>query len=1019
MELKIKWFLTLIVAFTMQLSFAQEKIVKGVVSDDFGPIVGASVTIKGTKNFVTTDIDGNYSIQAKPGNVLLISFVGSSTQVTVGTKNVYNVVLNAISLNEVVITEGYNKTKTRVKTATASTIVSAETLENRPNASVLASLQGTAPGLTLISSSGSPGSAKFDGFIRGVSSLSGNTDPLIVVDGIPSTSNQFRNLNQNDIASVTVLRDAAGTSIYGNKGANGVIQIVTKNAKYNSGVKFSYDVVSGFNSLPENKYNMSDGRQALTIEKRKGAGLGTTLSDAQIAAYAINTDWRDVFFKTDLTSQHNLGVSFGGENMSSFTSLSYFQQSGMVNTTDFKRFSIRNNMQGKSKDGKFTYDTQIALGHSKRNQLNQETNAGVNNNTIQNPLHGAVMGMPYLPPSPYNTGAELLAGIGTDFSGANDTYVLQDILRKNSLPSFFTENTAVVNFSGSYKLTPNFTVRNRTGIDIKDSDGVFARAPTSYLALVVARGRNEQFGGSETRSNFKDLTFTNIASLGYNKKFKDVHEISATGYFEYTKSHYTSISAFQNGLNPLNYSPGAGTGYVAFNPATPNSYISTVSGSKLSGGTLAAFVDAEYSYADRFGFSAVFRKDASYRFTEENRWGTFWSVSGRWNIDKEKFMANSGFDMLKLRASYGTNGNQNISAAAYGFPSLLTANNLIRDLNVTNNGYENVPGIGLGNIALTTLGWEKITQSNIGVDFITFNNRLEGNIDVYKKVTSDLFNSVNTSAVTGQYVFSGNNGELVNSGVELSLKYKLIKTNDLGVSIFANSSYNKNEVTELLATNQNGVSQLLQVGNIVREWNLIPYAGVNPATGNLMFFDANNNLTETPDPTKDRRATGKSNIPVYQGGFGFNVDYKNFYLNTLFSYQYDVWRIDNQLSWAYNSAFIGQDNMTSDLLNAWTPTNTGSNIPSLTVTNEAFNGDSDRFLYDSSFLRLKNVNLGYNFPKKHLKDTSINSLRFFLQGENLLTWTKWRGFDPEAITSLSVTNFPNPRTISFGASIGF
>jgi TonB-linked SusC/RagA family outer membrane protein len=1019
MELKIKWILTLIVAFSMQLSFAQEKIVKGVVSDDFGPIVGASVTIKGTKNTVITDIDGNYSIQAKPGNVLLISFVGSVAQVTVGAKNVYNVVLNAISLNEVVITEGYNKTKTRVKTATASTIVSAETIENRPNASVLASLQGTTPGLTLISSSGSPGSAKFDGFIRGVSSLSGNTDPLIVVDGIPSTSNQFRNLNQNDIASVTVLRDAAGTSIYGNKGANGVIQIVTKNAKYNSGVKFSYDVVSGFNTLPENKYNMSDGRQALTIEKRKGAGLGTTLSDAQIAAYAINTDWRDVFFKTDVTSQHNLGVSFGGENMSSFTSLSYFQQSGMVNTTDFKRFSIRNNMQGKSKDGKFTYDTQIALGHSKRNQLNQETNSAVNNNTIQNPLHGAVMGMPYLPPSPYNTGAELLAGIGTDFSGANDTYVLQDILRKNSLPSFFTENTAVVNFSGSYKLTPNFTVRNRTGIDIKDSDGVFARSPTSYLALVVARSRNEQFGGSEQRSNFKDLTFTNIASLGYNKKFKDVHEISATGYFEYTKSHYTSISAFQNGLNPLNYSPGAGTGYVAFNPATPNSYISTVSGSKLSGGTLAAFVDAEYNYADRFGFSAVFRRDASYRFTEENRWGTFWSVSGRWNIDKEKFMANSGFDMLKLRASYGTNGNQNISAAAYGFPSLLTANNLIRDLNTTVNGYENVPGIGLSNIALTTLGWEKITQSNIGLDFITFNNRLEGNIDVYKKVTSDLFNSVNTSAVTGQYVFNANNGELVNSGVELSLKYKLIKTNDLGVSIFANSSYNKNEVTELLATNQNGVSQLLQVGNIVREWNLIPYAGVNPATGNLMFFDANNNLTETPDPTKDRRATGKSNIPVYQGGFGFNIDYNNFYLNTLFSYQYDVWRIDNQLSWAYNSAFIGQDNMTSDLLNAWTPTNTGSNIPSLTVTNEAFNGDSDRFLYDSSFIRLKNVNLGYNFPKKHLKDTSINSLRFFVQGENLLTWTKWRGFDPEAITSLSVTNFPNPRTISFGASIGF
>jgi hypothetical protein len=207
---------------------------------------------------------------------------------------------------------------------------------------------------------------------------------------------------------------------------------------------------------------------------------------------------------------------------------------------------------------------------------------------------------------------------------------------------------------------------------------------------------------------------------------------------------------------------------------------------------------------------------------------------------------------------------------------------------------------------------------------------------------------------------------------------------------------------------------------LLNEWNLIPYAGVNQANGNLLFYDIDGNLTESPDDTRDRRATGKTFLPRYQGGFGFNVDYKGFFLNTLFSWTYDAWRIDNQFVWANTLSFIGDDNMTADLLNAWTPTNTQTNMPSLDSTNaDNFNTSSDRFLYDSSFLRLKNINLGYNFPSKFLSGVPITNLRLFVQGENLLTWTKWRGFDPEAITSLSVTNFPNPRTISFGVSVGF
>ncbi len=1031
MRSKFKWIFTLLVAFTMQFSFAQQKTVTGTVTSDGAKLPGATVSIVGTKQGTQTDENGKFSIKAAQGDVLQVSFLDKETKtVTVGAGNVINVTLASTnSVIEVVnVSIGYDRTRTKANSNTASTTVGGETLENRPNASVLASLQGTAPGLTIISSSGSPGSAKFDGFIRGASSINGNTDPLIVIDGIPSTSNQFRNLNQNEIESVTVLRDAAGTSIYGNKGANGVILIKTFGGKFGQALTFSYDTTTGFSTLPKNKYNMANAREALTIEKLRGAGLGNNnpatgqpFTDQEIAAYGIDTDWLDLFYNTDVVTQHNLGISVGSKNLKSFTSLGYFDQGGLVPTTDFSRFTFRNNLTGKSNNDKFNFDTQIALGYSKRRQLDQETNSGVNNNTIQNPLHGGLMGLPYIAPSPYTTGQQLLDAIGTNFNGANDTYVLQDILREDSLPSYYSDKTAILNAGASYKLTPTLTVRNRIGLDYKQYGRLFGRSPQSYLALVVAQGAGAAFAGFEDQSTFNDLTVTNISSLNYRKVFKDKHDLSMSAFFEYTKAHYTGHGSRQNGLNPLTYVPGAGTGYIAFNPATPNFYIASVNGSKLTGGTLSAFGTLDYDYDKKYGFSAVVRRDGTYRFSEDNRWGTFWSASARWNIDQEEFMKNSKFSMLKLRASYGTNGNQNISAANYGFPSLLTSSNVIRETIAVGTGYNNAPGSLLyGNFDNVTVQWEKISQANFGIDFAVFNDKLEGNVDVYNKTTSNLFNSIPNSGVVGTgFSVAGNNGELTNNGIELVLKYNIIRNDKMRFSVFANSSYNENKITALAETNQNGVSNLRKVGNILNEWNLIPYVGVNQANGNLLFLDRNNNLTETPDEAKDRRATGKSNLPKYQGGFGFNFDYKGFYLNTLFTYMYDVWRIDNQFAWASNPAFIGQENVTADLLDQWTPTNNTSDVPSLTAFNNNVFLGSDRFLYDSSFIRLKNINLGYNIPAKLLKKSPFTNVKFFVLAENLLTWTKWRGFDPEAVSALSVTNFPNPRTITFGTSIGF
>mgnify|MGYP002785486641 CR=1 FL=1 len=1022
MRFKFKWLLTIAIVFTTLVGYSQKKSISGVVTDGKMPLPGVTVAIKGTNEGASTDLDGKYSISAAAGDVLEFSFIGMKTKsVTVGASSTINVSLqeDVQVLTEVqLVSEGYNRTSTKAKTTGATATISSETIQNRPNASFFNSLQGQIAGLTVISSSGSPGSGQIDLLVRGIGSISSNTDPLIVIDGVPTAANQFRNLNQNDIETATLLKDSYATSIYGNRGANGVLMITTKSAKFGSPLKISYDGMTGVSRLPSESYNLANAKQALTIENRYGLGLGAGLTQAQIDAWTTNTNWRDEFFNQDIFQQHNLAFTFGGANTSNYTSFNYFEQGGLVPGTDFQRFTVRNNFNGRSANEKFTYNSQLTVGFSRRNQLAQETNSGINNNTIQNPLQGALLGLPYIEPSPYLTGQELFDAIGFDFNGANDTWVLQDILR-GSVPNQFNETSALANFAASYKIAKDFVVQNKFGIDYRVSDRIFARDPRGFLAIAVRESREEEFGGFESISSTRDVTFTNIASLNYSKVLKDKHKIDAGVYFEYTKAHVQGSSYTQNGLNPKTWSFGAGTGYVPFSADTPNSYIASVSSSKLTAGSLSYFGTFDYDYDSKFGFGAVIRRDASYRFIGNNKWATFYAVSGRWNIDKEDFMKNTKWRMMKLRGSYGTQGNQNIVPAAYGGNALTPGSRIVRDLYGTGAGYDGSSnGSGFAQLGNPILRWEEQSQSNIGIDF-NYNNRLEGTIDVYEKTSRELYAPDFLSAATGQYSFTSNNGQLRNRGVELLLRYQVLKGADYSLKVFVNGSYNQNEIRAVKdAGGQEGVSQVLLPGRMVNEWNLVPYVGVNQSNGNLLFLDRNGNVTENPDLVADRRLTGKSPIPVYAGGFGLNADYKNFYLDAQFSYALEAYRYDNQLRWANLTEFIGQENVSADMLNAWTIDNP-SNYPSLTATNYENDGDSTRWLKDSSFLRLKNVSFGYNVPKDFLAKTFLTSVKIFVQGENLLTWTKWRGFDPESISASLVSGYPNPQTLSFGVSAQF
>lgn len=931
-----------------------------------------------------------------------------------------------------VIVLGYSKTTTKPKDITSSVTISSEKLENRPNASFLNSLAGEAPGLTVNSTSGSPGSSKIDMIIRGVGSINASTEPLYVVDGMISNSVQFRNLNPNDIDAVSILKDAAATAIYGSRGSNGVIVIRTKQAKYGSRFDVSYSGTIGFSFLPTTDYNLANSQQILKLQKLTGNGEGATMSDAQINAYAVDTNWRKELFRVGTTQMHDLAMKFGGETVNNYFSVGYMDQTGTVPTTDFKRFTLRNNLNGKSKNNRFNYNANIGLGFSKRHQLDEESNGNISSNVIQNPLLAAIVGMPTLQANQYSTGQQLLDAHNGSYTGGKNIYVLEDVLR-GTLPNELTETSIVANFLASYKLTDDLTVSNKSGVDYKNSERIFARAPYSYLALITAKNTGTTvnptpFGGSEAMVKSREFNFNTITSLNYHKILGDNHTIDAGVYMDWMKTNYNASTMQQNGLYPKTWKFGTGSGYVApmyfDNPNNGQDpivyYVPTASASEVEASTLAYFLTLDYDYAGKYGFSGVLRRDGTYRFIGDNKWATFWSVAGRWNIDKEEFLKDSSFfNMLKLRGSYGIQGNQNVVAAAYGTNPLIQSPNLVRSFDTQGLGYNNLQGsYYYSGLYSNNLQWEEVGQLDVGIDFGLWNRRIEGSFDYYDKRTNKLYSSLALSYATGQGSLSTNNGKLQNKGYEALLRYNIIRNADAKLSVYANAAYNQSKILDLIQDDINGDNRNVK-GGMLSEWYLIPYLGVNKDNGNPLFMDINGNVTENPNAVTDRRATGKSFYPKWSGGFGLNAEYKNFTLDTHFAFQADVWKWDNQLTWLLDPTTVNGYNASTDLLNAWTPDNPNSNIPRLDASLTAVD-NSDRYLKDASFIKLKTVTLGYNIPKSVLGEKSgIKGLKVFVSGENLLTWTKWRGYDPEPTFAYSVSVYPNMRTVSMGVNLDF
>ncbi len=965
--------------------FAQGRTVNGKVTAkaDGTPLPGVSVMVKGTSNGTQTDAQGNFGLDAPlSAKVLTISYLGYKTQEAVITAGTISITLddNRQSLSEVIVT-GYNAQSEREIAGSVATI-KAEQINQVPIASFDQALQGRAPGVLVQASSGQPGAAA-NVVVRGRGSILGSTNPLYIMDGIEITAADFATINTQDIADVTILKDALATAQYGSRGANGVVVISTKQGRAGRAI-VRYDAQFGRSTAPDSKVTLMNSAQKLDYELANGNPNGWT-ADQIAVLKQTNTDWKDVIFKTGITKSHNLSVSGGVDKTKYFVSGSLFDQSGTVLTTGLKRYNGRVNLSSGTQD--FDFGLNSSYGYS------NFSNTSEANTVNASPLNAIRWINPYLTPySPDGSYTESVTG------------------QPNPLPYLLENN----NSRGQLKLVGNvyavYHVPVVKGLYAKVNGGVdyTSNEITNFISPVI--GFNQPGGrGALTRGYGKLTRYTLTSSIGYNKKIDQDHSISATLFNEIVSAKSNSFRFTGYGLggafeNESGITPGTATNnfipvVAGGGGADPNSPSALLGPNAL----LSYFANVKYNYKERYFVESYLRRDGSSRFGADRRYANFGSVGVSWIASNEDFFApvKSIFSDLKLKASYGSAGNQPV-----------TADFLPREL-YGRAVYNGVSGLVQSQLNNPELQWERRTTFNTGLEFTAWNGRIGGSFDYYNALTSNLLLNQQLSRTVGRTSLISNSGKLRNSGIEASLNVDVLKLQDFDWNVFANFTYNKSKIVALLPDQNEIIDGIYinRVGEKLNQLYMVRYVGVNPANGNSIYLDKNNNPTETYS-SNNRVLVGSAEIP-YFGGFGSSITYKGFEASAFLSFvkgnkilNYDR----SNVEYPYAA-----DNLSADLLREWRTPGQVTDIPS---PNNIYIAETTRFVEIGDFLRLRNATISYSLPKTWLSRVKVNSLRVFVQGQNLVTWTKYRGFDPEYATgNLIGAQYPALRTITAGLNI--
>ena len=1010
---------------------AQVSTVTGnVTSDEDGlPVVGASVLVKGTTVGTVTDIDGNFTLTNVPSSAktLVISFIGLQSQ-ELAIQSVVNVVLKADAevLDEVVVT-GYGVTKKAAFTG-AATVVGSEKIESKNDANPIKALEGTIPGLQMNINSGQPG-APANIFIRGRNSINSGTQPLYVVDGVQyfadavglrsdegQTISPLASLNASDIESMTVLKDATATSIYGARAANGVIVITTKKGKSGK-PQVNFTAKVGVETMPSytNRYKLVNAAQNLELATeallngyadaganstfayyndlgfaydQKGAEdfydyfTGGWLTNAK--KYGYDVDWMDEVTRTGLMQEYGFDVSGGGSSENAakyYVSMNYMNDKGIVIGKDLKRYSFRFNLDhAPNKVVKYGVNTSLSY---------TETNMGAGGGYMSDPITMAYMMNPMTPV--YDLNGEW--NWDTAYTGYNPVAQRSEKGDKSTAKQYRVLVAPYIQLN----FTKNLFWMTRASVDalILDEFG--------YWSFMQPQGLDMRgMGENNTTTN---IQFAVTNTLNYINTFDEKHNVNILLGQEGQRTQKNE--AYLAGSNyPVDY-----LNQVA-NTAVPGSAATYREDLVLA----SFFANAQYDYENKYYASASLRYDASSRFGKNNRWAPFWSVGAKYRISSESFMENTHewLNNLTLRASYGTSGNQEVGDSWYAS----------RNLFGFGYNYNNLPGMRHMQFGNPDLKWEQTKKFNVGVD-ITLFKRLNIELDYYNHRTTDMVFAVPVSMTTGLSSYYRNVGELANKGFEASINAMLIQTKDWSWDITLTGSVNKNEVIKLSTPDPIESSiQITEPGYPIYQFKMKEYAGVDPQTGEAQWY-LNEEGTET---TKEynkaaKRYLGSPN-PDFAGSISTNLSWKGIDLGVQLNYSLGGKVYGSNLRYDEQLGSTFYQNYTQYVYeNRWQKPGDITDVPRMSTESNYANSASSRFLMDASYLKIRSISLGYTLPKSLLDKTFIRSCRVFVNAENLYTFCadNFRGFDPTSVDQdgLQFWNYPAPRNFMFGVNLGF
>lgn len=967
--------------------------VTGVITDETNqPLPGVNVLEKGTSNGATTDIDGRFSLSVEgSSSILSISFIGYETQeILVGNRTEFNVQLatDVRSLQEVVVV-GYGEIKKSDITGAVASIKSEE-LNAYPATNVMQSLSGRATGVYISQNNGSPGSP-ISVRIRGTNSIQGSNEPLYVVDGFPYSGNPTL-LNNADIESIEVLKDASATAIYGSRGANGVVLITTKRGKSGK-VKVSYDGYVGVQTVRK-KIDLMNAKEYAQFYNEQAANEAKAphFTQAEIDAMGEGTDWQDVALRSAPIQNHSLSLTGGGENTRYAISLSNFNQGGIIIGSNYVRNSIRTNLTTDI-NSKLKFDLSSMLSRVDSDRKNSDKG-----NRGSSLISAMLSGYPTIGThNPDGTYTNLSAAYGWGSNAIVNP--LNWIEQENDK---ITSNKVLTNAALSYTPIKGLTFKISGGIESTDDRTDYYQTKKFINSTGIA-----------SISTFRGTSLLNENTVSYNKQ-AGKHMISAVAGF--TIQNYVS-----SGLN------ASGNGFVSDTQesfdigAAANQGVPSSSYSKWT--LLSYLARVNYTFNDKYLLTASFRADGSSRYSENQKWGTFPSASIAWRLSEEEFIKNiSVISDLKVRAGYGESGSTAISP--YQTLNQLASGKVVfGDALYTSYA----PGTRLAG----PLKWETTAQTDVGIDVGLFSNRILFTADYYVKNTRDLLNNVTLPASLGYLTTIRNVGEMQNKGFEFAVNAKIL-TGDFKWDVSANTSFNKNKIVKLYDGLDvlGGVINISVVGdniNILREGESVGsfYGYVEngyDANGYVTYTDFSGSGTRD---ALDKRIIGNPN-PNMVYGFNSTMSYKNFELNVFIqgTQGNDIFNLSavNQTN-DYGQAL----NMPREVLyNHWTPETPNAKYPVIKTNSQP--QISDRFVEDGSYMRFKNIQLTYTLPVAGLNINWLSNAQVYVSGQNLITFTKYSWYDPE-VNSYGSSNsiqlgidhysYPAAKTYTVGLRLGF